>query len=120
MIVLVVEDGDDARESLRILLEMLGHTVRTASNGVEAIYTAAVQLPDVVLMDLGMPLMNGFVAAEAMRRNPSMRDCLLVAVSAYLGSQEWRDRALAAGFDECLSKPLDFEALERLLQRRST
>jgi len=71
----------------------------------------------VVLMDLGMPLMDGFAAAQAMRRMPAMRHRPLIAVSAYVAAKEWRDRALAAGFDNCVPKPIDFDVLLGLLHR---
>jgi CheY-like chemotaxis protein len=108
--VLVVEDNADAALSLRRLLELRGHEVRVAHNGVEGIGLACEWKPDVVLSDLGLPKLDGFGVAAALR--PS--GVRLVAITGY-GSAEVRTKALASGFVDVLVKPADPEILVRVL-----
>jgi CheY-like chemotaxis protein len=115
--ILVVDDGDDIREALRVLLDLDGHEVDTASNGVEAIYKVRVQPPDVILMDLGMPVMDGFAAVRALRQLPETREIPVIAVSAYVGDKAWSDRAFEAGCNECVLKPVDSKKLAALLRQ---
>jgi CheY-like chemotaxis protein len=115
--ILVVDDGDDIREALRVLLDLDGHDVDTASNGVEAIYRVRVRPPDVILMDLGMPVMDGFAAVRALRQQSEARDTPIIAVSAYVGDKAWSDRALAAGCNACVLKPVDSKNLAAVLRQ---
>jgi CheY-like chemotaxis protein len=119
MRILVVDDEPDVRMTTQTLLELYGHVVETAANGAEAIRLAAQQLPDAVLLDLSMPVMDGFTAARKLREIPNACAILIVAHSAYVHLPEWCDRALEAGADECLRKPLDYTALERLFSGRA-
>jgi PAS domain S-box-containing protein len=108
--VLVVEDNWDAAESLRMLLESFAHEVTVARTGPEGVEAAARVQPDVVLCDIGLPGMDGYAVATALRQNPSTTGMRLVAVTGY-GQEEDRRRAREAGFDEHLVKPVDPERL---------
>ena len=116
MRILLVDDESDIRILTSLLLKHRGHVVETASNGAEAVEMATRRPPDAVLLDLNMPVMDGFTAARKMRELASMQSVLIVAVSAYVGEKAWCDRALAAGVDECVPKPMDYNKLESLLR----
>jgi CheY-like chemotaxis protein len=107
--VLVVEDNLDAAESLRMLLEMAGHEVEVAYDGLEALQRVDAFGPHVAFVDLGLPELDGFQVARRIRRaHPSQP--LLVALSGY-GREEDKREARAAGFDHHLVKPVDFGAV---------
>jgi CheY-like chemotaxis protein len=106
--VLVVDDNPDAAESLALVLEQAGHRVRVAGDGLAALDAAREVRPDVVLLDLGMPGMNGFEAARRLREDPAARPALLVAVTGWDGDED-RRRTRAAGFAHHLVKPADPE-----------
>ena len=108
--VLVVEDNADARDALKFLLEEDGHDVRTAGDGPGAIEEARDFQPEVVLLDIGLPGMNGFEVANRLRGQPECRDALLIALTGY-GEAESRNRSAAAGFDFHMVKPADVDLL---------
>jgi len=108
--VLVVEDNRDAADSLRLLLEVSGYEVTVAYTGPTGLEAATRELPDVVICDIGLPGMDGFGVARALRQNQGTRATRLIAVTGY-GQPADRERALEAGFDEHLVKPVDPEAL---------
>ena len=108
--VLVVEDNRDAAESLGLFLELCGYGVTLAYTGPEGLEAAKSMRPDIVLCDIGLPGMDGFQVAGALRRNPETAEVRLIAVTGY-GQEEDRRRALAAGFDVHLVKPVDPETL---------
>ena len=112
--VLVVDDNHDSAESLSMMIELLGHHVASAHDGLEAIELTKTFTPDVVFLDLGMPRLNGYDAARLIRQQPECADLKLVALTGW-GQEEDRRRSHQAGFDEHLVKPIDFEALEKLL-----
>jgi signal transduction histidine kinase len=112
--VLVVEDNEDARESLAVLLRAMGHQVECAGDGLAGVDKALADPPDVTLVDLGMPRLDGFEVARRLRAR-GLRS-YLVALTGY-GSQADREHALEAGFDEHATKPVDYEALSRILAR---
>jgi PAS domain S-box-containing protein len=112
--VLVVDDNRDAVESMALLLEVWGHEVRTAYDGPAALALAAEYRPDVVLLDIGLPGMNGYEVAQRLRELPGLEKALLVAVTGY-GQESDRQRARKAGFDRHLVKPVDPGALQNLL-----
>ncbi len=112
--VLVVDDGADLRESMAMLLELLGHRVSTAADGKSALERARAELPDLVLVDIGLPDIDGYEVARTLRADAATRGLRLVALTGY-ASPEHRDRSLAAGFDLHLAKPLDAETLQRAL-----
>jgi CheY-like chemotaxis protein/anti-sigma regulatory factor (Ser/Thr protein kinase) len=112
--ILVIEDNHDARESLRRLLELSGHSVSGAADGAAGLAAALVEKPDVVLVDVGLPKMDGYEVARRIRATAGEWQPLLVALTGY-GLPEDRSRALEAGFDAHLVKPADPAALEALL-----
>lgn len=114
--VLVVDDNRDAVESLAILLEMMGYEVRTAGDGLEAVTETQAFSPDVVLLDIGLPVLNGYEAAERIRALDGGGAVVLVALTGW-GQEEDRRRSREAGFDHHLVKPVDPDALEALLRR---
>ena len=116
--VLLVDDNQDSTRALAMLLEHFGHTVVTAHDGAEALSRVADATPDVGLLDLGLPVLDGYQLAEALRARPGGERLLLVAISGY-GQPNDRIRSKAAGFDHHLVKPVDCGALLELLQRRA-
>jgi PAS domain S-box-containing protein len=112
--VLIVEDNDDAREMLKILLEHEGHEVFEAADGTEGVRAASRLRPDLALVDLGLPILDGYEVARFIRRQDHQPQ-RLVALTGY-GQNEERDRALKAGFDDHLVKPVDPDRLAELLQ----
>jgi CheY-like chemotaxis protein len=102
--ILVVEDNADGREMLRILLELLGHEVIVASDGQEGVEKAHDCHPDIAIVDIGLPLMDGYEVGRQLRRDFG-RDLFLITQSGY-GRLEDRQKALAAGFDVHLTKPV--------------
>ncbi|HEY2933490.1 MAG TPA: ATP-binding protein [Acidobacteriota bacterium] len=112
--ILVVDDNKDAADSMRLLLDLYGHVVRISFDGPSAIKTAESFNPEVVLMDIGLPGMNGYEAAKRMRTLPGLRNALLVALTGF-GAEEDRRSSSEAGFDYHLLKPLDSHALLKLL-----
>jgi signal transduction histidine kinase/ActR/RegA family two-component response regulator len=112
--VLVVDDNADAAETLMQLLELEGHQVRTACEGAAALRIAADFHPDALLLDIGLPGIDGRELARALRARPDTRDALIVAISGY-GREEDIQRSRAAGFDHHLVKPVDLAALEAVL-----
>jgi CheY-like chemotaxis protein len=114
--VLVVEDNADARETLGMLLELAGHRVHSASDGPEGLRAAMSVRPDVMLVDIGLPEMDGYEVARQVRRIDGANQPYMIALTGY-GTPEDRQRALDAGFDEHLVKPVDFDALAAALQR---
>jgi signal transduction histidine kinase len=117
--VLIVEDNADAAATLRSLLELSGHRVRVARDGQEGLDALQERMPDLALIDLGLPRLDGYeVARRARAMLNGRRSTLLVAVTGY-GLPEDRRRSAAAGFDEHLVKPVDLAALRTLLARLS-
>ena len=114
MRVLLVDDNIDALEVMQVLLELEGHTVRTASNGQDAISTAANLLPDVAIIDIGMPDMDGCELAHVLRSHPEFKDTVLIALTGYSGDAD-KSRALSAGFDHHFVKPLSLDKLRAVL-----
>jgi signal transduction histidine kinase/ActR/RegA family two-component response regulator len=112
--VLVVDDRVDSAESLAILLRMAGHDVRTAYTGPTALEAAVAHLPDVVLLDIGLPGLNGYEVARRLRQDPRHKGVRLVALTGY-GDDADRLLAQEAGFDRHLVKPVDFPELEAVL-----
>lgn len=112
--ILVVDDNRDGAESLSLLLELMGHEIRTAHDGVEAVEQAAAFAPHVVLLDLGLPKLDGYEAARRIRAMPHGSGILLVALTGW-GSDVDRARSRAAGFDHHLVKPVDMAVLRGLL-----
>jgi CheY-like chemotaxis protein/two-component sensor histidine kinase len=115
--ILIVDDLRDSAESLELLLRLAGHETRIAFDGVEAVEVADAFRPDVVLLDLGMPRLDGFEACRRIRAQPWANGVLFVAVTGW-GQDTERQRSREAGFDAHLVKPVDFEELDELLRSR--
>jgi PAS domain S-box-containing protein len=116
---LVVEDNVDVAEGLTMLLELLGHRVRVAHEGVAALEAARASVPDIMLIDIGLPGMNGYELAQSARQDSRLKSVVLVALTGY-GREEDKQRAMAAGFDDHLVKPLTVEAFQNMLGRLRT
>jgi two-component system CheB/CheR fusion protein len=112
--ILIVDDNKDSVESLGMLLRMMGNQTRTAHDGIEGLTIAREYRPDVVLMDIGLPGLNGYDAARAIRKEPWGADMMLVALTGW-GQDSDRRRSKAAGFDYHLVKPVTLEALMSVL-----
>jgi PAS domain S-box-containing protein len=116
-VVLVVDDNVDTARSLALMLELDGHRAAVAHDGLQALAVAERVRPDVVLLDLGLPKLEGLGVARRLRESPWGRDLLLVAVTGW-GQAHDRQRTAAAGFDHHLVKPIDLDLLGSLLQPR--
>ncbi len=112
--ILVVEDNDDARAMLGDLLRRLGHEVHEAVDGIAGVEKALELRPDLTLLDVGLPGLDGYAVARRLRDDPTGRRLRLVALTGY-GLPEDRERALAAGFDAHVVKPIDLEKLRTIL-----
>jgi CheY-like chemotaxis protein len=112
--ILVVDDNRDAADGLAKMLELLGHVPAVAYDGPEALDTAEREPPDVILLDIGLPSMNGYEVARRVRDRPWGRQVLLVAQTGW-GKEQDKRRAADAGFDHHLIKPLDAGQLVQLL-----
>lgn len=114
--VLVADDNPDALESLALLLEVCGHEVRKASDGAETLQAVTAWRPDVALLDIGMPVLDGYEVARRIRSEPWGKQLFMVAVSGW-GQSEDRQRATEAGFDLHFRKPIGLPILEGILER---
>jgi signal transduction histidine kinase/ActR/RegA family two-component response regulator len=115
---LLVDDNKDALHVLQLLLELDGHDVTVADNGSDAVRLMADKHPEVAIVDVGMPVMDGFDVARAVRLDHSLDDVMLIALTGY-ASESDKSRALAAGFDYHLTKPLSLEKLQYILANRT-
>ena len=114
--ILVVDDNHEAASSLALMLKLIGNETQTANDGLEALEIAEMYQPDVVLLDIGMPRMDGFETARRIRQNSWGKTALIIAVSGW-GQEEDRRNSRAAGFDHHLTKPVDPDHLLILLKR---
>jgi signal transduction histidine kinase len=114
--ILIADDNNDALESLATLLQLSGHEVYTATNGGTALQSAERHLPEVALLDIGMPLLDGYEVAKRIRAQPWGQRITLVALTGW-GQDSDRRRSREAGFDSHLVKPLDLDTLTDLLAR---
>jgi CheY-like chemotaxis protein len=112
--ILVVDDNVDAVESLALLLELSGHEVHRAYEGSRALELARALHPEIALLDLGLPGLDGYAIARALRADPATAHMTLVALTGY-GQPADRERSRAAGFDAHLVKPVDFDELQALV-----
>ena len=112
--VLVVEDFDETRFMLKLSMELNGYRVLEAINGQQAVEVAQREHPDVILMDIGLPVMDGCKATRLIREDKALRNVTIVAVSAN-ATAEYRVKALAAGCDEYVTKPIDLDNLMTLI-----
>lgn len=114
--ILLVEDTEDNRFMMRRLLEMSGYQVVEATNGEEAVRLAQSERPDVILMDLSLPVLDGLAATRAIRKLDGLGKVPIVAVSAH-DTSDFQSDALAAGCNSYITKPIDFSQLEVLIAR---
>jgi CheY-like chemotaxis protein len=117
MVILVADDYPDAREVMRLLLEVEGHTVVQAANGREAVEMATRTHPDLILMDLNMPVMDGLTAIRRLREDSSTSDIRIFALSANGADPEWKRRATQCGCESCFAKPVDIPTLRKAIER---
>src|SRR5713226_531518 len=114
--ILLVEDFDDTRLMMKLWLTKEGYHVVEADSGEEAIRLAQEELPDLIIMDMMMPGLNGLDATQRIREHEALRQTPIIAVSAY-GANEYRTIALAAGCNEYISTPFEPRALAGLIRR---
>ena len=112
--ILVVDDNVDVVETTTMLLSLSGHQVRSAKDGLQALHIASEFSPDVVLLDIGLPLMDGYEVARRLRQTPQTAGALLIALTGY-GQQGDRQRGKEAGFDAHMLKPVDPHALAKMI-----
>ena len=112
--ILVVDDHPDVAETLVMMLRIMGHDTATAHDGLDAVAVAEAFRPDVILMDIGMPNLNGYDACRRIREQPWGRRIVMVAQTGW-GQRDDKQRAIASGFDRHITKPIDPAALERML-----
>lgn len=115
-LILVVDDNDCNREILNVILSSSGYEVIEARDGLEAVKVAASECPDLIIMDLSMPVLDGFGAVRLLREMPEVREVPVIACTAHDTSTH-RLQALAVGFNEFLLKPIDFNQLDFMLER---
>ena len=112
--VLLVEDTEDNRFMMRRLLEMTGYRVVEAMNGDEAVKLAASESPNLILMDLSLPVIDGLAATRLIRKLPNLQSTPIIAVSAH-DTSDFQSEAIHAGCNTYVTKPIDFNELEQLI-----
>jgi signal transduction histidine kinase len=108
--ILLIEDNEDGREMMAAMLQQYDHEVMEAADGVEGLRVAAATLPDIALVDIGLPSIDGYEVARRLRADPATAEIRLIALTGY-GLAEDQQRAIAAGFDLHLVKPVNFDSL---------
>ena len=113
--VLIVEDVEDTRYFMRLAMEQLGYLVIEAADGAKAVEIALRERPDVILMDLSIPVMDGIAATTSIRANEEMREVPIIALTAHQ-ELDLRSEAKASGFDAYVTKPIDVDFLDELIK----
>lgn len=113
--ILLVEDDAMLMDLMQQTLELSEHLVRAAANGAEAVAQAAECPPDIILMDIGMPIMDGYEATRRLKANPTTRAIPIIALTAHASDAD-RRRAIDAGADDYEAKPVDFDRLASKIQ----
>jgi CheY-like chemotaxis protein len=113
--ILVVDDYEDARQILKFILRSLGYLVAEAADGSEAVESVKGSLPDLILMDLAMPVMNGIEAVKAIRKFENGSEIPIICLTAY--GNQFYDEAIEAGFNEVIAKPVDYDSLPLIILR---
>jgi two-component system cell cycle response regulator DivK len=113
--ILIGEDFDDARYLMRLALEDLGYLIIEAENGAKAVEIAQRERPDIILMDLSLPIMDGMAATEKIRASEGLDGIPIIAVTAHQET-DFRVGAKAAGFDAYVTKPIDIDSLSELIK----
>ena len=114
--ILIVDDFEDTRLMMKLWLEKKGYRVVTAADGMEALMLAERESPDLIIMDLEMPKLNGLAATRRIREQEKMKNVPIIAVSAY-GAEQFREAALEAGCNEYISTPFVPDELAEVLNR---
>lgn len=114
--VLLAEDHRDMREVLCLQLQLLGYEVAVATNGMDAVAMALSKHPDIILMDVLMPKMDGFEAVSQIRQNPEIRQIPVLAVTGWVSSVS-RKKYLASGFDDYIAKPFTHKELQNAIEK---
>jgi two-component system CheB/CheR fusion protein len=117
--ILVVDDNKDSADSLAMLLRLVGNEVRTVYDGRQVLTAASAYRPDLVLLDIGLPGMDGYEVARQLRSEPGLEKTTLAALTGY-GGEEERQRAQLAGFARHMVKPVSLDALQELLNSLPT
>ena len=113
--ILIVEDYKDVREMMKFLVCGYGYEVVEAENGLEAVEKAKHYHPDLILMDMAMPIMDGLRATQIIRKSEANRKIPIIAVTAF--DKDFYHKAIEAGCDEVIAKPVDFNTFETFLNR---
>jgi two-component system cell cycle response regulator DivK len=114
--VLLVEDNEDNQDMMKFLLERAGYVVLTANTGREALVTARREKPDIILMDLSMPEMDGWTAAKEMKKDPELVNIPLIAVTAHTLPGD-RRKAIDSGFESYISKPINVRMFDIMVTK---
>ena len=114
--ILLVEDTEDNRQMMKKLLEMSGYVVLEATNGEEAVQVTSAKSPELILMDLSLPVIDGLAATRLIRNLPNGNDLPIIAVSAH-DTADFHADALAAGCDAYITKPIDYPELEEIVEK---
>jgi CheY-like chemotaxis protein len=112
--VLIVEDNCDQADTLAMLLELKGHKTLIANDAETGLDLARAAIPDIIIHDINLPNMSGYVAAQKLREEAALSESILVALTGYAGEED-KKRAMSAGFDFHMAKPLDFRLLSSLV-----
>jgi len=115
--ILVAEDSSDSREMLQVLLELKGYAVVSAADGYDAVQLAVREVPDLILMDLQLPELDGLSVAKELRLHSQLQAVPVIIISGN-DPAKFRTKALSAGCDDYLLKPIDFERLDQILRER--
>lgn len=113
--VMIVEDYADSRQMMKVLIQYLGYNVIEAIDGSDAVEKSAYFHPDLILMDLAMPIMDGVTATKLIRKSEGFENVSIIALTGFRNTEF--DKAIEAGFDNVLIKPLNIDELEPLLSR---
>jgi len=113
---LIAEDSADNREMMGAFLQLQGYAVLGTEDGPQTVEVATKELPDLLLLDLALPHLDGFEVASRLRRLPRLRDTPIIMVSGY-DPKKYRQKALDVGCTDYLFKPIDFDQLEQILMR---
>ena len=111
--ILIVEDYEDTREFMRFLLESYGYQVIEAADGIEAVDRARQQCPDLILMDISLPVVDGLTATRTIRKCNTQEQMPIIAITAF--GKNYYDKAIEAGCNDLIDKPVDFDVLEPIL-----
>ncbi len=112
--ILIVEDYEDTREFMKFLIESYGYQVIEATDGIEAVDRAKQQCPDLILMDISLPFVDGLTATKTIRECSSKTQMPIIAVTAF--GKNYYDKAIEAGCNDLIDKPVDFEVLEPIFR----